>query len=248
MLFVDTSSAQPQGVDIDHYVAVGSSVATIYPGGTTGDGVLLMWSHRLPSGEVLRLDESLAASFAPVAAGGVGKGRLAVAGKSRRTGHSLLQVWQLREPAVVLTHPSGKPTLQLRGIERLHTYQDENVPTRRRVDWIATFSDESRRFLVQFDGGYIWEYSHDNFPPRLARSTAGQRGVVALPITSWHCPLYAEDHVDVGKYLLLLSKSSKQPMLLLLDSDRDGRLDKGLAIDKAARPAMELDNPAKFVR
>lgn len=248
VLFSSTAAwSKPQYIAHTPTVKVGKHLADCNLSLPGENAVILTWKHLRADGSILRTEEILPAGFTPFHVADVGNGRLAVGGKSSMSGNTVIQVWELREPLVVLLYPSGEPTLSPRGRSRIITFQDNQNVGQQDVVWIERFHKEQLRFLVQYQSGHIWEHSQDPLPPKLVCSPDGSSGSFQVPLSLFYQTLMTRDHVDVGQFIILTSSSSSEEDYLLLDANRDGKLDNAYVLPEALRDSMGLDDPSKII-
>lgn len=206
----------------------------------------LHWRYRMAAGKVVERTERLPASFKVNYVADAGSGRLFLSGKSAETGNTVIQLWQVQRPDLLLTFPSGEPVLSLNGVSRIATLQDSDDPERRSVRWAARFL-HSDKLLVTYSTGHCWEYGLTGGPRRLVLSPNGEAGTNDLPSDFFHVPMYSRDHETLGRFIIVVSRRSSVPSLLLIDSDRDGLLDQSQTLTPAQRESLGLDDPDQIL-
>lgn len=237
--------ATPQGDKAITRVAVGSFGAEVELGTFNKNELRLNWSHMLEDGTVLKAPEGIPLSFRPECTASIGNGRLAVGGRSHVSGNTVVQVLQLREPIVVLEFPTGKASLIPKGLSRVLVFQDDKSIDAKDVLGIAQLPKATASFMVLYASGHLWEFYLTGTPRSLISSTEGANGSITAPFTVFHAAGPQADHVDHGCWVIFLSSDRTQPDVLVLDTDRNGRIDSVTASTKQTRRAMYLYDESK---
>ncbi len=237
--------ATPQGEEAITHVHVGAYSARVELGNFIENELRLNWSHEFEDGTMLKAPEAIPLSFRPEFTADIGNGRLAVGGVSPVSGNTVVQVLQLKEPIVVLQYPSGEPALNPKGISRVLVFQDDKDPDAREVLGIAQLPKATDPFMVLYASGHLCEFYLTATPRKLISSTDGANGSIAAPFTVFHAAASQADHVDHGCWVIFLSSDRTKPDVLVLDMDRNGRIDSVSASTKQSRKAMYLYDESK---
>jgi len=214
--------------------------------------VFIDWRALASDGEtVLHAADRIPAGFRVGCVSPVGQGRLLVAGESWGAGTTVIQLWELRDCIRMTGVPPDatddevREFLLPRGIRRISVIQESDLATQERPIWACALPSTTEHVLVGYLSGHVWELATGPGEDRLIASPDGDQELPVLPIGLSHVPLYAADHTDHGRFVLLVSEHGAAPMLLFVDSDRDGEVDVATTLDEETRIAMELDNLRK---
>ncbi|MEL6367843.1 MAG: hypothetical protein AAFQ53_03245 [Bacteroidota bacterium] len=204
------------------------------------------WRHLESDGTVKKKLEKIPVGFRPLVVRDLGQGRLAVAGYSETSGNTVVQLWLMNKPRILLAYPTGKAFIDPQGVKRIATIEDTDADNKRDILWISQFRG-SDSYLAQYQSGHIWEYSLTGSAPRLVVSPDGEVGTIGLPYSRYHEPRYSRIHADHGAFILVIAIDAQSPDLLLQDANRDGSFDAGRTLTTAERNQMGLDDQTKWV-
>jgi hypothetical protein len=252
-VFLERAEASLQVGNSVSMFRAGQAEAEMYPtfesdaNGVAAFGLTLMWERELSPTVTVTAIENLPCSFFPLEVCDIGNDRIALSGISPVSGNTVLHVWQVRRPLVVSQYPSGAPQLMPKGVSRIVSLQDDDLPETKGVSLITQFYGESVRFLVHYDSGRLYEYSLDGTPKRLVSSINGDDGSIALDMDSLYVTVMEIDHADHGRLILLRSLSPTKPFVLLRDADRDSHIEGAATITAANLIAMGFYDQTKYL-
>ncbi len=199
-----------------------------------------------------------ATAFWPTEVASLGGNRLAVAGKARRTGHTVLHVWTMDPPSSI--PPPGVevgtgetlfPELALIVTDRDLVY-DAAVPGRGLVQFMFANHGAPDEIFVQFWDSrdlYLLDMNTNDLSLVLSSSRGhGVPWVAALANDYEH--RFSADHSAQGYVYVMApayeSSDSAPDTLVLIDADRDGDLDSWRTYDEDAYSQLGLTNAEEF--
>ncbi len=190
------------------------------------------WWRTLPSGEEVSASEDIPLSFMPMQVLDLGNDWMAVCGESNLTENTVIELKRLRRPELVLS-PSGDVELSPGGLAETVVLKDDQASGFSGFVTASKFRGVSERFMVQFLGGNVVEYSLDGTPSAHVISSTSSGVPVTLELDDHNKYAHSIDHPSLGRLTLLHSMYPTCPneSILLIDSDHDSFLDGAVAVD-----------------
>ncbi len=214
-----------------------------------GKLVSILWTHE-PTRSAGA--QEISTSYWPTAITALGDGRTLVVAGKRPDGNTVVESWRLLAPVLVPKDgPDKEYLLEPAVVESVDTLYDAAVQGRDLVAHVVRKLGSTSGLLVQFvDSRDVYELDFAAKPPTLAIVASPQSAttIPAVPqLRQRYTRAWAGDHKAKG-YVYVLANDGQQGVasLVLVDKDRDGKLDGSLLVSEAEWASGGWGAPANY--
>lgn len=199
--------------------------------------VVIDWTQMIDAKPGLKIRQTLPTAFYPTGFCTLSGDRIVVAGRSALGPDTLIELWKVRRPKVMLDPEERKQVLVTRPVSERTPLFEGDEPGKRLAVLIFALDATEDFVLIRFaDSNDIHELDLEGGAMRLIYSGA----------RPWHDAFSTRTHVRYGRMAFLDSLDGTVPVLGFFDSDRDGRVDYALVLDEATTAAMGLDDMSQY--
>lgn len=204
--------------------------------GTIGKRVVVEWTHDA-SGAFLR-QEFMTSYYPTAACRGQGSLDVCIGGK-RANGHTVIEVWKLRQPTVLISIPEGQTTLLPNPRVGLRAVYDTSVEGRDMIQSMALQQGGDSLVAVHFyDWKDLYNVSIDISNPSIeliATPSGGTGNVLTVPDLELWLPYVRRKHHPTHGYVLYYSTPTGDGRgVALTDPDKDNYIESFLYLDDTA--------------